>query len=96
MADHGSPKDALQTAITLAGGKTALMRKLNERGHDIKSHSVISQWEENGTPAKYCPDIEAETGVICEDLNPGVNWGVLRAAPGWTGTDRRKPTEKAA
>lgn len=78
MRETPSPKDALQRAITEAGGKTALMRKLNERGHDIKSHNVISQWEENGTPAKYCPDIEAETGVLCELLNPDVNWSVLR------------------
>lgn len=87
MQETPSTKDALQRAIEQAGGKTALMRKLNERGHDIKSHNVITQWEENGTPAKYCPDIEAITGVECEMLNPAVAWGVLR--------DRRKAVRPA-
>lgn len=98
MQETPSTKDALQRAIEQAGGKTALMRKLNERGHDIKSHNVIAQWEENGTPAKYCPDIEAITGVVCELLNPAVAWGVLRQAPGWNGKDRRQQprTAKAA
>lgn len=80
MGAMESPKDALLRAIGQAGGKTALMRKLNERGHDIKSHNVISQWEKGGTPAKYCPDIEAITSVPCEQLNPDVNWSVLREA----------------
>lgn len=79
MQEPASPKDALQMAIGQAGGKTALMRQLNERGHDIRSHNVISQWEDNGVPAKYCPDIEAVTGVRCEWLLPAVAWGVLRA-----------------
>lgn len=78
MSETISPKDAIARAIAQAGGKTALMRKLNERGHDIKSHNVVSQWVGNGTPAKYCPDIEAITGVACELLQPEVNWSVLR------------------
>jgi DNA-binding transcriptional regulator YdaS (Cro superfamily) len=81
MSAPSTSKEALQRAISQAGGKTALMRKLNERGHDIKSHNVISQWEDNGVPAKYCPDIEAVSdGVRCEELNPDVNWSVLRKA----------------
>ena len=47
---------AIDRAIEVADGKTALMRLLNERGHNIGSHNTISQWQENGTPAKYCPD----------------------------------------
>lgn len=69
---------ALQSAIDKAEGKTALMRKLNERGHSINSHNVISQWVENGVPAKYCPDIEELTGVSCEALCPDVKWGLVR------------------
>jgi DNA-binding transcriptional regulator YdaS (Cro superfamily) len=73
---------ALKRAIDQAGGKTELMRKLNDRGHDINSRNVISQWELNGVPAKYCPDIEALTTVRCEELNPDVNWAVLRGCTG--------------
>lgn len=69
---------ALGRAVERAGGKTALMRKLNECGHEIASHNVITHWERNGIPAKYCPDIEVITGQRCEDLCPGVNWSALR------------------
>ncbi|WP_412179873.1 hypothetical protein [Variovorax paradoxus] len=54
------------------------MRKLNERGHEVNSHNTISQWQINGTPEKYCPDIEDLTGVRCELLSPKTNWSVLR------------------
>lgn len=63
-------RQALDRAIEAAGGKTALMRKLNERGHAITSHNTISQWQLNGTPAKYCPGIEALTGVNRRELRP--------------------------
>ena len=36
---------------------------------------------ERQVPAEQCPNIEALTGVRCEDLRPDVNWAVLRAAP---------------
>lgn len=72
-------RDAITAAIDKSEGKTSLMRKLNERGHDIKSHNVISQWVENGVPAKYCPDIEALTGIRCEELCPDVKWGLVRS-----------------
>lgn len=71
-------REAITKAIDTAGGKTALMRLLNERGHEIRSHSVVAQWVENGVPPKYCPDIEATTGVPCEHLNPEVKWGLVR------------------
>lgn len=71
---------AFDQAIDVAGGKTALMRKLNDRGHSITSHNTISQWRENGTPDKYCPDIEDLTGVRCEQLSPKTNWAVLRGS----------------
>ncbi len=75
-------RTALLAAIDKAGGKTALMRQLNESSDwQIASHNVISQWVENGVPAKYCPDIERLTGASCESLCPSVNWAVLRASP---------------
>jgi DNA-binding transcriptional regulator YdaS (Cro superfamily) len=73
---------ALAEAIEALGSKKALLEQLNKRGHDIRSHNVVSQWLRNGVPAKYCPDIEALTGVTCERLCPDVNWGLVR--------DRRK------
>jgi DNA-binding transcriptional regulator YdaS (Cro superfamily) len=73
---------AIEQAILRAGSKAALMQKLNERGFEIKSVNVVSQWIENGVPAKYCPDIEDLTGVPCERLCPEVRWGLVR--------DRRK------
>ena len=82
---HDTPQQlALDRAIKVAEGKTSLMRKLNERGHEITSHNTISQWRENGVPAKYCPDIEDITGVACEDLCPSTNWSLLRGT-------RKKP-----
>lgn len=70
----------LERAIRLADGMTALARKLNERGHDIKGHATVYQWKVGRVPADYCPDIEAITGVRCEELRPDVNWSVLRKA----------------
>lgn len=69
---------ALDAVIAQVGGKSALMRALNDRGHEIKSHNVIAQWQFNRVPAHYCPDIEALTGTPCEELRPGVAWHVLR------------------
>ena len=69
---------ALDRAVEAAQGKTALMRKLNERGWEINSHNTINQWRLNGVPEKYCPDIEDLTGVRCEELCPETNWTVLR------------------
>lgn len=71
-------KTPLERAIDAVEGPTALARLLNERGHDIKGHSTIYQWKLNRVPADYCPDIEAITGVRCEELRPDVNWSVLR------------------
>lgn len=68
----------LVRAIALAGGMTSLARKLTERGHTVKDHRTVYQWTQSRVPAEYCPDIEAITGVRCEELRPDVNWAVLR------------------
>lgn len=70
----------LDRAIRLAGGPTELMRRLRERGHEIKGSATVHQWRLNGTPADYCPDIEYLTGVACEELRPKTNWALLRKA----------------
>jgi len=67
--------NALQRAIEKAGGITALAKTLG-----LSGHAVIYQWGINQVPAAKCPDIEAITGVRCEELRPDVNWSVLRAA----------------
>jgi DNA-binding transcriptional regulator YdaS (Cro superfamily) len=77
---------ALAEAIMALGSKKELLDQLNKRGHGIRSHNVVSQWLRNGVPAKYCPDIEALTGVSCERLCPDVNWGLVR--------DRRSTVRK--
>lgn len=79
--DHHATETPLQEAIRIAGGKTSLMRKLNEMGWEISSHNVITQWEKSGIPAKYCPDIYTLTGVTCERLLPTVNWEAVRNPP---------------
>ena len=85
------PQIALDQAVDAAGGKTALMRKLNERGHAISSHNTISQWRVSGTPDKYCPDIEDITSVRCEQLSPKTNWSVLRGTQQLNNLDKRNP-----
>lgn len=74
MEEHTPEKQALEDAISAAGGITQLARALN-----LGSHNVVGQWRINGVPAKHAPDIEALTGVMCERLCPEVNWKVLRA-----------------
>ena len=66
----------INRAIDKAGGITAMARAMN-----LSSHSVVHQWRLTQVPAEKCPDIEALTGVTCEELRPDVNWSVLRALP---------------
>lgn len=66
----------LNRAIEAAGGITSMARQLN-----LNSHAVIHQWRIKRVPADICPDIEALTGVRCEELRPDVNWAVLRKQP---------------
>lgn len=43
------------------------------------SDNAPSMWKVRGNvPAEYCPAIERETGVKCEELRPDVPWSVLR------------------
>jgi transcription antitermination factor NusA-like protein len=85
-----APPTPLELAIEKADGPTSLARKLTERGHDVKSHRTVNQWSRTRVPAEYCPDIEAITGVRCEQLRPDVNWSVLRKAPAKLSREHRK------
>lgn len=77
-----TPVDALKRAIKKAGGQSALARRLSERKPaDMRvSHANVWNWlhRDLKTPAEHCPDIEAVTGVKCEELCPDANWSVLR------------------
>lgn len=42
------------------------------------TQQALTNWKQRGIPAEKCPDIEAITGVRCEELRPDVNWAVLR------------------
>ena len=66
----------LERAIHEVGGPTNLAKALG-----LSGHAVIYQWKQNRVPAEHCPDVEALTGVRCEELRPDVNWAVLRAKP---------------
>jgi DNA-binding transcriptional regulator YdaS (Cro superfamily) len=63
----------LDRAIKVADGITSMARSLG-----LSSHMVIHHWKKNGVPAEHCPNVEALTGVRCEELRPDVNWAVLR------------------
>lgn len=67
--------EAIQRAFLAVGGPAALAKKLG------RSRQSANQWRKNGPPVELCPDIEKLTGVRCEDLQPDVNWSVLRKAP---------------
>ena len=45
------------------------------------TQQAITNWKQRGIPAEKCPDIEAITGIKCEELRPDVNWAVLRKQP---------------
>lgn len=68
-------KTPIENAIEAAGGITKMAKDLG-----LSSHMVIYQWSKNRIPADRCPDIEALTGIKCEQLRPDVNWAVLRAS----------------
>lgn len=65
---------ALDKAISLSGGLVALANKLGVR------KQVLWNWKERGVPAEFCPEIELITNrqVKCEELNPKINWSILR------------------
>lgn len=68
---------AISAAATAVGGQKHLAALLGVKP------PTVNQWV-NGqrpVPAERCPDIEAATGVPCEELRPDVAWHVLRGKP---------------
>jgi DNA-binding transcriptional regulator YdaS (Cro superfamily) len=71
--------DALDAAVRVCGGQTALAARLGVR------QSLVSMWKHRGrVPAEHCPSIERATqgAVRCEQLRPDVEWFVLRMQAG--------------
>lgn len=75
-----TPQEALQKAIDIVGSQARLAREI---GGGIKQ-AHISYWITHAevVPAEHCPTIEriVQHAVRCEDLNPRVDWWVLRHA----------------
>lgn len=71
-------------AVKIAGGQSALAGKLpcSNEGKPV-SQARVSSWirRDKKAPSEVCPDIEALTGIKCEELRPDVNWAVLRKQP---------------
>ena len=67
----------LEKAIEQLGGQAALSRELGV------SIQVIGNWLARGVPVARCPDVERVTAgaVRCEELQPDVDWAVLRRLP---------------
>lgn len=70
-------KSPLDLACERANGSSRLAELLSARGRKV-SKASISRWKKERVPAEACPDIEALTGVRCEELRPDVSWSVLR------------------
>lgn len=71
-------KSPLERACDAVKGSSRLAELLTERGRKT-SKASISRWKSERVPAEACPDIEALTGIRCEELRPDVKWSVLRA-----------------
>jgi DNA-binding transcriptional regulator YdaS (Cro superfamily) len=66
--------NALDKAISIAGGTTKLATKLGV------TPNVVSNWKTRGTPDWVLPEIEKATGVRCEEFeNSKVDWAYVRS-----------------
>lgn len=79
-----STETAAHRAIRILGGPVQAARILNVNGG---RYQTVQSWLATRVPAEYCPAIEGETrargeAVMCEELRPDVQWGVLREVPG--------------
>jgi DNA-binding transcriptional regulator YdaS (Cro superfamily) len=72
MNTSATPQEALKRACKAHGNQTTLAQALGRK------KAAVSRWMLEGVPVAVCPDIEALTGVRCEELRPDVNWAVLR------------------
>lgn len=81
----------IERALAQFEGSPTKMAKALGKATVQRQH--VEHWSKAGrVPAEHAPDVERVTGIPCEQLCPGVNWGVLRGAP-WAGP---QPEAKAA
>lgn len=81
-------RQALERAVALANGQSALAAKIAERlGDKTKvKQAHVHHWLQTGrVPPMYCPTIEAITAdlgdrVRCEELCEDVEWDVVRSS----------------
>lgn len=64
--------DSVEAAAKILGSQAELAKLLNV------TRGAVSQWKSSVVPAKHCPVIEQRTGILCERLNPRVDWSVTR------------------
>jgi DNA-binding transcriptional regulator YdaS (Cro superfamily) len=75
--------EALNEAIEVIGGVSALASAITSNDLPVKP-TTVSMWRARGRmPPEYAPPIERETRrrgrpVTCERLAPAVAWAVLR------------------
>lgn len=69
----------IQRAVDLHGGSPSKFASALGGGV-LRQH--VEHWIKSGrVSAEKCPDVEALTGIKCEELRPDVNWAVLRKQP---------------
>jgi DNA-binding transcriptional regulator YdaS (Cro superfamily) len=80
MSTEDPTKQALRRAADVVGGQAALASILG-----FANRTGVWPWfnTDRKVPAEYCPAIERATKakgqpVLCEELRPDVEWGVLR------------------
>lgn len=76
--------DAFNQAIELVGGPSKMLAKLKERpGRERLKLGHLWHWRKPNVvvPAEYCADVVSAVGgaVTHEQLNPDVDWDLLRA-----------------
>ncbi|RZI86296.1 MAG: helix-turn-helix domain-containing protein [Rubrivivax sp.] len=73
-----TPQEALHKAVTIVGSQSRLAREIG--GGITQAH--VHYWLTHAlvVPAEHCPAIEriVKQAVRCEELNPRVDWWVLR------------------
>lgn len=71
--DTKTPTEALEMAVSLAGGQSALARQLATDDRPIKQGHVWA-WlnRDRQIPPEFCLRVEALTGISRHDLRPDV------------------------
>lgn len=78
MEKNMTPQEALKKAIHIVGSQSRLAREIG--GGVRQAHIYYWLTQAVAVPAEHCPTIEhiVKRAVRCEQLNPHVDWWVLR------------------